>query len=445
MIAALAIFFSLLAEALAIYVVAEVFAATYEPGTGSVHPGTFIALVLISFGLPRVLEYFDVSPGRGYAATGIVTFVVLYGAMRLEFAGDVAIWDFGWAADFVRDAEGAGEGAAPAVVGTLLMVIAWVRGAWHANSDLELSLITRQLTIPFAVVITMCVIGAWSDRMDLIGRGAVAFFAAAVLSMALSQSALSGATIGGLRSGGVTGTLLGLTAGVTVVCVIVFSIVFGFLGRELGGLVEQTIYYTLLIILTPIAWVFELFFGWLFGNMSIPEGAEMEPAFQAEEGEAGEERSTSERTMMGIWRVFLLVLTVAIIGAAMALVTRFYRRYRRQQGAGPATGSAGSLGEDFRSLFRNPFSRRPAPPPAGHDAIALYRRVLHEADRSGRPRQAYETPDEYAPKLNELFHVQVTDEITEAFDEARYAGRPPDPERIRDLEQRWEDSRRQPP
>ena len=50
------------------------------------------------------------------------------------------------------------------------------------------------------------------------------------------------------------------------------------------------------------------------------------------------------------------------------------------------------------------------------------------------------TAAEFAPELAETFHTPVTDEITAAFQEARYAGRDPDPRTLADLERRWREA-----
>ena len=72
--------------------------------------------------------------------------------------------------------------------------------------------------------------------------------------------------------------------------------------------------------------------------------------------------------------------------------------------------------------------------------MRLYLEVLESARQAGTPRAASRTPHEFAPALIDAFHRDVTDEITAAFEHARYAGRAPDPAALADLRRRWKAS-----
>jgi hypothetical protein len=63
--------------------------------------------------------------------------------------------------------------------------------------------------------------------------------------------------------------------------------------------------------------------------------------------------------------------------------------------------------------------------------------MLSRAESQGISRAADETPNEIAPRLSGALHTPLTDEITAAFLQSRYAGREPDPRLIDDLERRW--------
>lgn len=434
MIALLALLASLAAEALAIYLVAELVAGAYAD-RGAVSAPMFVTLMFLAYGVIRGVDWYGVGTGPAYTAIALATFALLYGSIRLEFAGDIAVWDFGWTVDFVQRADTAGTTAV--VIGSILMMLTWARGAYRGTTDLELETIPRQLAVPFGVAITVCVFAAWSDRLDIIGRATAAFFVFAVAALALSQSALSGATIGSVRSSGVTGALLGLTAIGTLVSVVIFGLVFGLLGGLLGSYLVSAVQFILILVLTPVLLAFDAILGWLVALFDPSFSSSGEGAGPAEP--APGEDGLGGFAATGLRIALLLVGTLVIIGA-LALVSRLYRRSRQARQAPPGSSAAGSFGEDLRSLFHNPFRRRSGPP-EGDDAIALYRRVLHDAEGRGRPRPPSQTPGEYAPALQDLFHTRVTDEITAAFVEARYAGRAPDPDRIRELQRQWEESR----
>jgi hypothetical protein len=67
----------------------------------------------------------------------------------------------------------------------------------------------------------------------------------------------------------------------------------------------------------------------------------------------------------------------------------------------------------------------------------LYLDVLSRSERDGHPRGPGETPSEFAPVLTSAYGSPVTDDITRAFEEARYAGREPDERLVHDLHERW--------
>ncbi len=91
-------------------------------------------------------------------------------------------------------------------------------------------------------------------------------------------------------------------------------------------------------------------------------------------------------------------------------------------------------------MFKSLFSRKRAPEP-GHattEATRLYLEVLHKAETAGHQRPAGQTAHEFAPELHETFATPVTDDITAAFEAARYAGREPDARAVEEMRQRWQ-------
>jgi Domain of unknown function (DUF4129) len=71
--------------------------------------------------------------------------------------------------------------------------------------------------------------------------------------------------------------------------------------------------------------------------------------------------------------------------------------------------------------------------------MQLYFGVLDRAGRQGVRREPGETPDELAPRLKDALNRPVTDEISEGFKEARYAGREPSAEETADRKRRFEE------
>lgn len=441
MIGAIAVACVIIADALMFYVFGEWIASGWddERQFGAIQAPLLIAVSLVAFLLPRTLEWFAISGARAYAIAAATAFVMIYGTLRIEFAHDIAIWNFGWVADFVTDSSGTTDRGGPAVAGAMLIIAAWARAAWRATSDLELELVPRYLAIDFGVVTAVVVFGAWGDRLEFVGRGALAFFVVAISALATSQSALSGATLGTLRSGGVTTSLLAGTAAVTGLAVVVFGVVFGFLGDQFGDLVADAVLIVVTIIFTPLAWILQLILGFFIGdaasNISLGELGEV-TRDSTEPGES--DQSGPGQVAVFAARIFTLLFAIGVGIAIIAVVTRLRRHSAAVRAGAPTRESAGSLTSDLRNLFR----RQPAPPlrsdiPPG-SIEALYVEVLRDAEHAGQPRELAETPHEFAPRLTSLFHRPITDEITAAFEEARYGGRRLNSEDVTRLKQDWE-------
>jgi hypothetical protein len=439
-IGAIAVIAALAAEALAVYTGAELFAAGYENDhQGAVTAVTFVSLALVAYGLPRAVGDLGLSGRNAAIAIAAVSYVAIYGAMRLEFAGDLALWDWSWMAGFVRDAEATTRASGPAVIGGMLMLGIWARSSWRSADGVDIETLTRTIGIPFAVVTTVVIFAAASDRASEVARAAVAFYVVAVIALALSQSALSGATIGTLRAGSVTASLLAGTAVVTGVCVVVFTVVFGILGDQFGSLLSDAINGILFVIFTPIAWVLEKVMSFLLGGeRTLPE-IQVPEQIRPIEDDGSTPGEQSSRAVIAFGRMLILLATVAVGVAIVAFFTRLRAAGRAARPDAPAASTAGSLGADLAAGLRSLFSRShrtPAPMPST-PAIQLYRDVVARAERGGRPRAVGETAEEYAPALLGLFRTPVTDEITYAFEQARYAGREPDPALVAELERRW--------
>jgi hypothetical protein len=437
----LAILGSVAAEGLAVYVLGELLANGYSSGHHMVSGVSLVVAALGGFLLPRFAGSFA-PERRETAVSGVVTFIVLYGVLRLEFAGDLALWDLRWIADAARDTADTFERGSDAVVGALLLGALWVRSSLRSASEIELELLPRALSLPFGAVTAFVVVGAATDRSGEVARAALAFYAVASLSLVCSQLARSGSSIGELRAGSITALLLGGTVAVTALCVVLFGLVFGPFAGPLGDFLGRALELTLTILLTPVAWFLEWFFRTVgAGNFDIAGQIE-ERLEQARTPPETGERSTPTRILGGIVRVLAVLFVLAVVAGVFAWALRARRRQARQL-ANPGDVSSERLAPgpwSWRSLVPG---RRPRVAARGATGIyRLYAGVLHEADERGAPRELAQTPDEFAPRLRGLFEAPVTDQITARFEEARYGGREPPAAELGDLERAWAESRR---
>jgi hypothetical protein len=434
---------AVLAEALALYVVAEWIASGYAEGRHAVAWWGFVTVALVAFGLPRLAEWLALSRRATYVLFGVVAYVVIYGILRIEYAHDLALWDLSWIGDFAGDSDAAvGEGAHAGVAAFLLLGL-WARESTRSALEVDLEALPRSLGPLFATVTIVAILGAMTDRAGEVGRGAAGFYAVAVSALAFSQLSLSGATIGEVRAGGITATLLGGTIAVTVVCVGVVALLLGVVGPIVGPPLSAAVGGILAAILTPPAWALEWLFRHILSDkpLDLPVQNLTRQPGEDPQPEGKQHWGAVDFLAAGFRSVLILVLLVGAAGVVMYFM-RLRRRAGDREEAGPVRSSAGTIREDLASLFRSlrPGSRAGGLGPSA-GAARLYREVLQRAERTGHPRQPAETPSEFAPTLNTAFHASVTDEITAAYEQARYAGREPDSAALTALERRWQELR----
>jgi len=441
-IAAIAILASLLADAFMFATLAELLAAGYRTDQHAMWAVAFCGVALAGYAIPRIVEGFEIGERAATALTGGIALLAIYALVRLYTAGDLALWELGWVRSFLGDAEETTESGGHALMATLLLLGTWARSTLRAGDEIEMESIPRSFALPFAFVTVFIVLGALTDRSGEVGRAGAAFYAMAIVSLACSQLALSGATYGEVRAGGTAGILLAATAGVAAVGLLLIGLFAAVLGPVIGPVISSAVEWTLTIILTPFAWVLTKFFEAMFAGTNPFEN--LAQAARTTSQEAGDPEN-SERSAAGRAGLFFMrTLALLVFFALAALAVTVFVRLRNRRSAAAIeerqAGVAGSFRDDVGSLFRSLFRRPPARPP-GHattEATRLYLEVLAKAESAGHARPAGETAREFAPELKETFATPVTDDITRAFEAARYGGREPDARALAELRERWQ-------
>ncbi len=445
MIAASAMAAALLADALALAALSSTVSLVFARGSPSAGFPLLVALLLAGFFVPRFAGAW-LEPARATLAAAATALAFVLTAASLAAAGDLRAWTFGWLADFYRDPEQTMEAGAPMLAAVLLFAAAWARGAARAEQDFELEHHPRTMVLPFTVVVSSAVLGAGSAQAGDLATLTAGFVAAAVVSLALSQLALGGATLGTLRSGGVTAALLAGVVTVAFAAFVLFGIAARYLGPIVGPPLGAAAERALIILLTPVAWVLTALFERLFSGVDPLQGLERileRPATEQPGGSAGEPSLPERVGLFGIRTAALLLFGALVAGLVLAW-TRARRRYaalRERPARGEGTGS---LREDMLGLLRGwrPGRRSPGGDPGASAAARLYFDLLQDADRRGHPRRPSLTPHEFAPELHETYRSDVAVDITELFEEARYGGREPNPRAVAELEARWRQVRR---
>jgi hypothetical protein len=421
----------IVAECLAFYAVAEWVAAAFDRRTpDAVSWYWFVLLGAIGYGLPR---FVDAGRRTGAVSAAVAAFVA-YVALRVTVAGDVALWDFAWAADFVRQDDDRALATGAVLVSTFLLGGAWIRAALQSGEGVELESVPSTLAWSFMFVTIVVVAATACDRSAEVARAAAAFYGVAVVALACSQLALSGATFGDLRAGGTVSLLLGITAGVTAAGVILSWLVLGTAGPVIGPPLARATEVVLYAVLYPPAWIIEKIVSLVFsgagaGGFELTNFARDAAEGRGEEGPAGE----GERIAAYSLRALALVVLLAV-GAGIAVwVARRIGRGRAGISRDGVSTVSGSLAADLVGLFR----RNPAPPAPGAvdtPARRLYLSLLREAERAGRPRGPAETPREFAPHARQALHSEGVVPATALFIESRYAGREPGEATVREAE-----------
>ena len=452
MIGRLAITLLLVAEALAFYTVGEVVMRILpERSNELVSAPGFVAVGLIAFLAPAALGWFAVEGRKRVLTLGVGGLVLLYAVLRLQYAHDLVLWDFGWVADFVVDTGKVKDWVPPVLVSSSLLLVTWVRAAWRARSEVWLGAAPRSLAIPFALVTVALLVTAASEQAEVVTRGGVVFYGVALAALACSQLSQSGGTIGGLRSGGVTMVMLVGTGAFAVIGVLLVGVLLDplidVLSTPVSVVGKALIWFLTWAVFFPIGWVLTHFFEFIFGLLGSGGSEQQQiqlpappPGAEGAEGPEDEGDSLAGRIARYSLAGGALFLGLAVVAGAIFILAILRRRAREDGEEFAESERTGSLGDDLRGAARNLFRRERRRELSGEGAVRLYLEVLESARRAGNPRDDAQTPQEFAPVLLNALHRDVTDEITAAFEYARYGGRPPDEATLTELRSRWEGS-----
>jgi hypothetical protein len=281
--------------------------------------------------------------------------VVIYGFIRITYAGDFALWDFGWIPDFIADSDAAAGAGSHAAISTTLLIVLWIRQSLRSVDDMDLEAMPRAVGPLFAMVTVIAVLGAATARSGEVGRAAAAFYAVAIPALAFSQLALSGVTVGQVRAGGITAALLGGTIVATLVCVVVAAVGLAVLGPVIGPPLDRGLEIVLTIILTPPAIVLAWFFGLIFPDegFDFPVSDLAQPRGEDEPDEQKDERWSISRVSAAGFRTVLILGVILVAVGAVAYYMRVRKRVQEREEEGPARAAIGSLRDDFEGLWRS--------------------------------------------------------------------------------------------
>ncbi len=405
-------------------------------------------VVFASFGISRLLQSSDLSLGILRAWGTLLSLIVFYAVVRVDFFGDLRLWDFSWANDLVNHTEATLRDKATAVIGVPLLWVFWMRGVLRGQQHIGFDSVVLSFAVGVSIIAFVALFAEGVDDMPAgVGRGTVPYVAVGLLAVGLAHAGRAEVEYG--RSFGATwliavgGTVLALAMFAFLFVVVDFGAIahaLGVVGKAAGEVIGTIVFYLLWPFVVAIEAVMRVVFDIieaLWGG-TRPERRLVEPTPMAGDGTG--DAALPDWLALAL-RLLLAGVIVSIIVAATAyLFTRFARRQRPGE-VKESTYHEGRLSADLSDLLGSLLGRlRPRSRPAEEldPARRLYHDVLAAAEQRGVRRRADQTPLELAPRLDDTFAAETPGRITAAFDDARYGQLSPPPDDVRRLREEWE-------
>ena len=435
------------AETCVLYLVTEAAFSSDVVADRTVSPIWLFALLYLGTTIQRAMDaYRFFSPE--YEVVSLVAIAALFlGAVRIIAYPATPLADLGWLRDGARALAFFPNQAARPVWGIVALVAyAWWRGRTRDEPSLESAYRIMRAGTPvsvFALLFTFAVAPTEADpalRRALFGA-AIAFLACILAAIALGRLRIEHARGIITLTPRWLATFLGPVAG----------LVLG--GTLLAGLFTRRFLDTLLWLLTPVFWLFDLIllilvyiataFAWvvfnLFALLLRLLGPNDSTARPVSPSSPGPPQNLFNETRALVYPDIVRYLgAAALLGLIGWLLTRFLWRRRRQR---PVAGteeresvfSWGLLAENMADLLAGltgRFGRKPDPlahlrgDPRWRHTVAIrerYAQFLRRAAAAELPRAADQTPDEYAPVVAAAGPARpAVAALTGRYDRARY-------------------------
>lgn len=432
------------------------------------------AVVLLSYGISRLLQNSDLSLGIIRAWGTLLSFLVFYAIVRVDFFGDWRLWDFGWANDLVNHTEASMRAHVPAVFGVPMLWGFWIRGIFRGQETTTFEDVATSFGIGVLIVAFVEFFqGRIEDTPGLVGQVAVPYVAFGLFAIGLAHSARAEADRGRpfertlLTAIGVSVLALAFLAAV----VALFDLATGWeaardgsrtllqAGKDAGNVLAWPLIKLMDGMFAVLIWLRDL----VLGPPQPPDPAQLRgeqaqscvQLLMEERGltmEQALEKCNPRPAELPEWvrTIVRFLIALPVAGLFVLMTALLFRRFRRQGRAGELKESAyqhGRLASDLSDLWQNLIARLRPNVHIGRDHLdpvrKLYFEVVDEAEQRGVRRRPAQTPNEFAPSLDRAFLGPAPGHITEAFDDARYGAQPPPEPEIRRLRKEWDDLRRQ--
>jgi hypothetical protein len=410
-----------------------------------------MVVVFASFGISRFLQQrtnLDLGVLRIWGV--LLSFIVFYAVVRIDFFGDWRLWDFSWADRLFNDTTETMDSRVDVVFGVPILWAFWIRGVLRGQQHLGFEEVVGSFALGVGLIAFVELFQGSDDTPAAVGLVAVPYMAIGLMAIALSHAGRSAdeftrafaptwlLTVGG--------SVLALAVIALLFVVIDYGAVADLLatgGKAIGWVLAHLIYY----VTWPVVWLIERAMEgvrWAFENLW---GGERRP-FQEAEPPGQEEPSPEEeesRPLPGWARLLARIITGGTIVTLLIVATAlFFRRFRRRDDAlevKESTYKEGRFGADVSGLLGSFFGRLRSPLRFGDNldpARRLYFDMLGAAHQKGVERRPGETPLELRPRIDEAIGAGSPEKITSVFERVRYASMTATPDEVEALRREWE-------
>ena len=441
----------LLMEAMWAYALVAFLAALIVAGDRP-SPIGVVAVVFVSFSISRLLMNSDLSIGVIRAWGIVMSLLVFYVIVRVDFFHDLRLWDFSWVDKLFLDTSDAlkSQEAKTAATGIPLLWLVWMRGVIRGQQHISFESVAGNFAIGVLVVAIVEAFVGVVDAPATVGHVAVPYIAVGLLAIATTQAAKGD----GDADRPFSTTFLGVIGGAILVLTVLgllFALAdFGALAHAMGvaseavgAVLSRLIYY----ILYPFILATILMFEGLKAIWTSIYGDR--PPIEIQRGETPTPVDTNTTPAdVPEWFnwILRLIIGVPVVAAVLGGLWFLFAKYTKRPESDEkkdSTYAEGRLGADLGDLLGNLVRRfRPGAGRELDPARRLYFDMLHGAADRDMERRPNETPLEFAPRLDQAFTASTPSRITAVFDDVRYGALTRDRAEIDRLRAEWEDLRK---